>query len=84
MPAGEVRGFGAWFYRRKCEPLDFEIRRSGKHPATWEKKGASLCRAANLRRYRQLRRTTNRAARSDRAVRPPRLLRRIRKTAQPG
>ena len=60
MPAEEVRGFGTWFYQRKCELLDFEIRRSGKHPATWEKKGASLYRAANLRRYRQLRRTTNR------------------------
>ena len=60
MPAEEVRGFGTWFYQRKCELLDFEIRRSGKHPATWEKKGASLYRAANLTRYRQLRRTTNR------------------------
>ena len=33
MPAAAVRGFGTWFYRRKCELLDFEIRRSGKHSA---------------------------------------------------
>ena len=34
MPAEEVRGFGTWFYQRKCELLDFEIRRSGKHAAS--------------------------------------------------
>ena len=60
MPAEEVRGFGTWFYQRKCELLDFEIRRSVKHPASWEKKGAFLYRAANRTRYRQLHRTTNR------------------------
>ena len=40
LPADEVRGFGTWFYQRKCELLAFEIARSGKHPALWEKKGA--------------------------------------------
>ena len=25
MPAGEVRGFGTWFFQRKCQMLDFEI-----------------------------------------------------------
>ncbi|MDD9980499.1 MAG: hypothetical protein OXU81_03930 [Gammaproteobacteria bacterium] len=52
--------FGTWFYQRKCDLLDFEIRRSGKHPATWEKKGANPYRAAHSRRNRQPRRTTNR------------------------
>ena len=60
MPVEEVRAFGTWFFRRKRELLDFEIRRSGKHPAVWEKKGASLCRAANLRRYPKLRKFTGR------------------------
>ena len=60
MPAAEVRTFGTWFYQRKRELLDFEIRRSGKHPAVWEKKGSSLYRAANLRRYPGLRRLTSR------------------------
>ena len=39
LPAAKVRGFGTWFYQRKCELLDFEIKRSGVHPAVWEKKG---------------------------------------------
>ena len=42
LPATEVRGFGTWFFQRKCEMLKFEIDRSGEHPAVWEKKGASL------------------------------------------
>ena len=41
MPVSEVRAFGTWFFQRKRELLDFEIRRSGKHPAVWEKKGSS-------------------------------------------
>lgn len=55
-----VRGFGTWFFPRKCELLEFEIRRSGKHPALWEKKGASLYAVTNVTRYAELRRITNR------------------------
>ena len=33
LPSQEVRGFGTWFFQRKCEYLQFEIKRSGKHPA---------------------------------------------------
>ena len=58
MPADEVRGFGTWFFQRKCELLDFEIRRSGEHPAVWEKKGSSLYTVKNVKRYPELRRTT--------------------------
>ena len=60
MPSVEVRGFGTWFYQRKCELLDFEIERSGKHPATWEKKGASLYTTTNVNKYGELRKFTNR------------------------
>ncbi len=60
MPVEEVRAFGTWFFQRKRELLGFEIRRSGKHPAVWEKKGSSLYRVANLRRYPQLHRLTGR------------------------
>ncbi len=60
MPVDEVRAFGTWFFQRKRELLDFEIRRSGKHPAVWEKKGSSLYRVANLKRYPQLRKLTGR------------------------
>ena len=37
--ADEVRGFGTWFYQRKCELLDFEIGRSEKHPALLGEEG---------------------------------------------
>ena len=60
LPANEVRRFGTWFYQRKCELLAFEIKRSGKHPALWEKKGASLYTLTNVVRYPELRKFTNR------------------------
>ena len=55
-----VRGFGTWFFRRKCELLEFEINRSGKHPALWEEKGTSLYTVKNVTRYAELRNFTNR------------------------
>ena len=60
LPAVEVRGFGTWFFQRKCELLEFEIERSGEHPAVWEKKGTSLFTVRNVTRYRELRVFTNR------------------------
>ncbi|VVS99816.1 DUF3800 domain-containing protein [Hoeflea sp. EC-HK425] len=60
LPVNEVRSFGTWFFQRKCELLDFEISRSGEHPATWEKKGASLYTARNVTQYAELRKFTNR------------------------
>ena len=60
LPAVEVRGFGTWFFQRKCELLQFEIERSGEHPAVWEKKGASLFTLRNVTRYPELRVFTNR------------------------
>ena len=60
LPAAEVRGFGTWFFQRKCELLKFEIERSGEHPAVWEKKGASLFTVNNVTQYRELRNFTNR------------------------
>ena len=58
MPLEVVRGFGTWFYQRKCDLLDFEIRRSGEHPAVWEKKGSSLFTVRNVTQYPELRQTT--------------------------
>ena len=60
LPVDEVRGFGTWFFQRKCQHLRAEIERSGQHPARWEKKGASLYTAKNVQRYRSLRMFTNR------------------------
>lgn len=58
LPIEEVRGFGTWFFQRKCELLDFEIKRSGEHPATWEKKGSSLYTVQNVEKYAELRKFT--------------------------
>ena len=58
LPIGNARGFGTWFFKRKQELLAFEIARSGKHPAVWEKKGASLYTVANVTKYVELRRFT--------------------------
>ena len=60
IPSDEVRGFGTWFFKRKCELLDFEIKRSGEHPAIWEKKGSSLYTVRNIAKYAELRKFTNR------------------------
>ena len=60
LPAEEVRGFGTWFFQRKCQLLAFEIERSERHPALWEKKGSSLYTAANITRYPELRKFTGR------------------------
>ena len=60
LPAEEVRGFGTWFFQRKCELLAFEIKRSDKHPAQWEKKGSALYTVPNVTCYPELRVFTNR------------------------
>ena len=60
LPVNEVRAFGTWFFQNKCRLLEFEIKRSGEHPAQWEKKGSSLYTATNVKRYRELRTFTNR------------------------
>ena len=60
LPAAEVRGFGTSIFQRKCQKLDFEIQRSGEHPAVWETNGASLFTVTNVTRYRELREFTNR------------------------
>lgn len=60
LPAKEVRSFGTWFFQRKQELLQWEIDRAGEHPATWEKKGASLYTLRNIKKYPQVRRATNR------------------------
>lgn len=58
IPVDKARGFGTWFFQRKCELLDFEIKHSGKHPSIWEKKGSSLYTVNNIVRYPELRGTT--------------------------
>ena len=60
LPSRHVREFGTWFFQRKCQLLKWEIHRSGKHPAKWEKKGSQLYTIRNVNRYPELRHFTNR------------------------
>lgn len=60
LPIEEVRGFGTWFYQRKCELLAFEIARSGKPAPIWEKKGSALYTIKNVQSYQELRLFTGR------------------------
>jgi hypothetical protein len=60
LPVDQVRAFATWFYKRKCELLEFEINKAGEYPATWEKKGSSLYTIKNIAKYRELRAFTNR------------------------
>ena len=60
LPYSSVRHFSTWFYQLKCSLLAWEIEQSGQHPATWEKKGASLFTTLNVGKYRQVRTATNR------------------------
>lgn len=83
MPASQVRAFGTWFFKRKRELLDFEIRRSGEHPAVWEKKGSSLYTVTNVKRYPEVRKTTNRLLNKIESVGGRVFYVGIRKTAQP-
>ena len=58
LPYTQVRPFSSYFYRQKNQLLQWELERSGKHPAQWEKKGSSLFTLQNLRSYPEVRRTT--------------------------
>ena len=60
LPAEHVRGLGTWFFKCKCDLLEWEINRSNQHPARWEKKGSALYTVKNVTRYREIRNFTNR------------------------
>ena len=83
LPVDEVRGFGTWFFQRKCQLLEFELARSGKHPALWEKKGSTLYTVVNVERYRELRRLTLRMFNKIEAVGGFVLYVGVKKTASP-
>lgn len=58
LPYKHVRYFSTWFFKLKNRLLEFELKRSGEHPAKWEKKGSALYTEENLRKYRELRKAT--------------------------
>lgn len=55
MPHHHVRHFATFFLQLKSNMLAHELRKNGKHPATWEKKGASLITTKNITKYRHIR-----------------------------
>lgn len=83
LPVDGARGFGTWFYKRKCELLAAEIEGFDKHPALWEKRGAKLYTATNASRYSEVRRLTYRLLNKIRALGGFILFVGIEKTSKP-
>ena len=52
LPVDEVRGFGTWFFQRKCELLESEIRQTS---CPVGEEGAHLLTVRNAQRYRRVR-----------------------------
>lgn len=59
VPIDRARSLSTFFYKLKCNFLDFEIKRSGKSAFEWEKKGSALYTTRNDG-YPELHRTTHR------------------------
>jgi ribosomal protein S27AE len=55
LPYNEIRNFATFFFKLKVDLLSYEIKKSGKHPARWEKKGSALFTTKNIKKYRVLR-----------------------------
>ncbi|WP_415915361.1 DUF3800 domain-containing protein [Pseudomonas amygdali] len=61
LPATEIREFAIYFYKLKCQLLDFDLANNNPKnlPAyQWEKKGSHLYTLQNVTKYAQLRRST--------------------------
>lgn len=58
LPYHHVRSFSTWFFQQKNRLLQFELQKSGEHPAKWEKKGSSLYTVTNVNKYVELRKAT--------------------------
>lgn len=51
IPHDRARDFSTFFLKLKQNLLENEIKSSGSHPATWEKKGSELITTRNIVRY---------------------------------
>ena len=60
LPYRKIRSFSTFFFQLKNRLLNFELERSGQHPAKWEKKGSALYTIQNIKKYPELRKATNR------------------------
>lgn len=69
LPHHCARSFATWFFQLKNQLLAPEVKSSGIHPATWEKKGADLFTTKNIKKYPNItaavNRTINKIYRSD-------------------
>jgi hypothetical protein len=57
IPHEHARSFATWFFQQKNSLLGPAISASGKHPATWEKKGSELITTKNIKKYPNIRQT---------------------------
>jgi hypothetical protein len=55
LPHERVRSFSTWFYQLKNGVFAKELVDSGKHPATWEKKGSELISTRSIKKYASVR-----------------------------
>ncbi|WP_049871109.1 DUF3800 domain-containing protein [Desulfurispirillum indicum] len=60
LPYNQVRDFSTYFFKLKNNLLNFELQKSKKHPAKWEKKGSQLYTVKNVEKYHELRAATYR------------------------
>jgi hypothetical protein len=60
LPHCQVRNFATYFFQLKNRLLEFELNKSGVHPAKWEKKGAALYTTKNVIKYPELKKATYR------------------------
>lgn len=55
MPHDKVRQFATFFLKLKSNMLAADVKKSGVHPATWEKKGSELITSRNILKYKHVR-----------------------------
>lgn len=60
IPHQHVRSFATHFYQEKNRLLAAEVKASGGHPATWEKKGSELLTTKNISKYPEIKRSVYR------------------------
>lgn len=58
LPVTEVRNFSMFFYKLKCQLLDWEIKNAQIPAYQWEKKGIRLYTIKNIQKYKELRHAT--------------------------
>lgn len=63
LPHIAVRPFATNFLQLKEHLFAYELKKNGRHPATWEKKGAELFTSRNIKKYPHIREGVSRLIR---------------------